>query len=238
MFSSLYHTFIYDPIYNFLVALFKILPWADAGVVIIIVTVVVRLILYPLSRKAVKTQVEMQKLGPALEEIKIKYKDKPEEQARATLLLYKERGVNPFSGVFVILIQLPIIFALYGIFKGLPVINPGVLYSFISVPENINTIFLGVLDLSSKSFILAILAAVTTFVQMWVATRMQKAPQGNSFGDNLARSMQMQMKYFFPVIVLFISYQLAGVIALYWLTTNLFTIAQELIVRRKLRVSS
>jgi YidC/Oxa1 family membrane protein insertase len=235
MFSFLYHTFIYDPIYNFLVALFKVVPAADAGIAIIVVTVVVRLILFPLSRKAVKTQVEMQRLGPALEDIKANYKDKPEEQARATLALYKERGVNPFSGIFVILLQLPIIFALYSIFRGLPAINTGALYSFISVPENVNTIFLGILDLGARSFLLAILAAVTTFIQMWIATRMQAAPKGNSFGDNLTRSMQMQMKYFFPIIVFFISYHLAGVIALYWFVSNLFTIGQELVVRRKIQ---
>jgi YidC/Oxa1 family membrane protein insertase len=232
--SFLYHTLVYNPLYNLLIGLFKVFPWADAGIIVILLTVIVRLILYPLSKKAVKTQVEMQSLGPELEAIKAKYKDN-EEQARRTLALYKERGVNPFSGILVIMIQLPIIWALYRIFlHGLPKVDTSVLYSFIHGPENINIIFLGLIDLTLKSIPLALAAALTTFIQLRIATKNQTVPKGNSFGDNLARSMQTQMKYLFPVLVFFISYNISGVIALYWLTTNLFTIAQEIIVRRKL----
>ena len=92
----LYHKFFFDPIYNLLVFLFEIFPWADAGILVILLTILVRLIMYPLSRKAVVTQAKMAEIGPELAEIKEKYKDKAEEQARRTLALYKERGVNPF----------------------------------------------------------------------------------------------------------------------------------------------
>lgn len=232
--SEIYHALFFDPLYNFLILLFKVIPWADAGVVVIIVTVVVRLILFPLSRKAVLTQVKMAEIGPELNEIKEKYKGNSEEQARKTLALYKERNVNPFSGILVIIIQLPIIFALYQIFLHLPEINPSYLYSFVPVPEIINTTFLGLLDISAKSAIIAFLAAVSTYLQFQVSMKGQKTPEGNSFGDNLTRNMQKQMKYLFPVIVFFISYQISGVIALYWLTTNLFSIAQELFVKRNI----
>ena len=107
--SFVYHIFFYDPLYKTLAFLLKILPLADIGLAVIILTITVRLILFPLSRKAVLTQMRMTELAPELEVIREKYKDKPEEQARKTLSLYQEKKVNPFSGIFVILIQIPII---------------------------------------------------------------------------------------------------------------------------------
>ena len=215
--------------------LFKVLPWADAGIIVIILTILVRSAIFPLSRKAVLTQVKMAEIGPELEAIKEKYKDKAEEQARRTLALYKEKGVNPFSGILVIIIQIPIILALYQIFLHFPEVNIELLYSFIKAPEHVNTVFLGLLDISAKSALIAFLAATTTYFQFQVSMQGQNKPKGNSFGDNLAKSMQSQMKYFFPVLVFFISYKISGVIALYWLTTNLFSIAQELFVRRNIK---
>lgn len=236
--SYLYHTFFFDPLYNALLILFKVLPWADAGIVIILLTVLVRLILFPLSRKAVVTQVKMAEIAPELEEIKERYKDKPEEQAKKTLALYKEKGVNPFSGILVIIIQIPLIIALYQIFLHFSEVRTDLLYSFVTAPGQVNTVFIGLIDLAGKSAIIALLAALSTYFQLQIASRGQAAPKGNSFGDNLTRSMQTQMKYIFPVIVFFISYRISGVIALYWLTTNLFSIAQDLYVRSSLKSKS
>jgi len=233
--SGLYHQFFFDPLYNALILLFAVLPWADIGIIVIILTVLVRLVLYPLSRKAVLTQVKMAEIAPELEDIKKKYEGKSEEQARKTLALYKEKGVNPFSGILVIIIQIPIILALYQIFVHFPTIDATLLYSFVKTPTHIDTSFLGLIDISGKSIFIAILAAISTYFQFQVSMKNQTQPKGNSFGDNLTRNMQTQMKYIFPVIVFFISYSISGVIALYWLTTNLFSIAQELFVRRNVK---
>lgn len=235
--SALYHLVFFNPLYNLLVVLFSVLPWADAGVIVVILTVLVRFIIYPLSKKAVLTQVKMGEIAPELQKIKEKYKGNQEEQARKTLALYKEKKVNPFSGILVIIIQIPIILALYQIFlhNGFPQVDSSLLYSFVNIPNNINTTFLGILDITQKSASLALLAAVTTFLQLKISMSKAIVPKGNSFGDNLTRSMQVQMKYFFPVLVFFISYSISGVIALYWLTTNLFSIGQEVIVRKHLK---
>ncbi len=233
--SSLYHTFFFDPLYNALLLLFKVMPWADAGIIIILLTFVVRLILFPLSRKAVVTQVKMAEIAPDLEAIKERHKNNSEEQARLTLALYREKGVNPFSGIFVIIIQIPLIIALYQIFLHFSEVRTDLLYSFVSVPEHINTVFLGLVDLSKKSLAIAVLAALSSFFQLKIAGKSQATPKGDSFGDNLTRNMQSQMKYLFPFLVLFIAYRISGVIALYWLTTNLFSIAQELYVRKNLK---
>jgi len=237
--SSLYHSLIYTPLYNLLVELFHIAPWADAGVIVIVLTLIVRLILFPVSKRAITTQVAMQEIQPRLKEIQEKHKGNKEVEARETLALYKEKGVNPFSSILLLFLQLPIIWALYRIFlySGIPQVNTSLLYSFVHAPAHINTVFLGLLDITHKSVILALLAALSSFFQMRIAMASQAAPQGNGFSDNLAKSMQSQMKYIFPVIVFFISYKISGVIALYWCTTNLFTIGQEIFVRRKLKAN-
>lgn len=238
--SSIYRNFIFEPLYNLLVLLFDLIPWADAGIIVILLTVIVRLVLFPLSRKAVRTQVKMQEIAPEVKEINEKFKNNPEEKARKTLDLYRKHKLNPFSSIFVILLQLPILFALYQIFlhAGFPQVDLSILYSFITAPESIETTFLGSINITEKSVILALLAAATTYLQFKVSMAKQKAPEGDSFGDNLARSMQTQMKYFFPILVFFISYSISGVIALYWLTTNLFTIGQELVIRKKSRTQA
>lgn len=233
--SYLYHTFFFDPLYNALILLFKIFPWADAGIIVILLTILVRLVLFPLSKKAVLTQVKMAEIGPQIEALKEKYKDKPEELAKLTLALYQEKGVNPFSGLVVIVIQIPLILALYQTFFHLPAVDPSFLYSFITAPAHVSTTFLGLVDIGGKSMVLALLSALSSYFQLQVSAKSQGTPKGNSFGDNLTRNMQSQMKYVFPVIVFFISYKVSGVLALYWLTTNLFSIAQELYVRKGLK---
>lgn len=234
--SALYHSLVYTPLYNLLVILFKVFPWADAGIIVILLTLIVRFILFPLSRKAIVTQVAMQEIGPKVKEIQERLKDNQEAQARETLALYKEKGVNPVSGILMLFIQLPLIWALYRIFlyAGLPSVDANLLYSFVHAPTHISTMFLGLIDITHKSALLAALAAVSSFFQLKIATSNQPKPTGSGFGDNLARSMQTQMKYIFPILVFFISYKISGVIALYWCTTNLFTIAQEIFIRRKL----
>jgi YidC/Oxa1 family membrane protein insertase len=234
--SAIYHLVFFNPLYNLLVLLFWALPVSDAGLAVITLTIIVRLIIFPLSKKAIVTQVKMAEIGPELQKIKEKYKSQ-EEQARKTLELYRDKKVNPFSGIFVILLQFPIIIALYQIFlhAGFPQIDSSILYSFVKIPEYIHTNFLGLVDLTQKSAPLAFFAALTTYIQLRISMGAQKVPQGDSFGDNLTRSMQVQMKYFFPLLVFFIAYKISGVIALYWLTTNLFSIGQEIYIRKRLK---
>lgn len=233
----MFNTFIYEPLYNALATLVHLLPWADVGLVIIIFTVLVRLILFPLAQRAVKTQIAMKEVQPQLDEIKKKYKDDKQKQTEETLALYRDKKIKPFASFFVLLIQLPIIFGLYFIFLrgGLPMIDASHLYSFIPVPHEPAMTLFGIIDISGKSIILAILVGITQFVQVKFAS--PPLPEKNSdkpsFKDDIARSMQLQMRYVMPVIVAVISYTLSSLIGLYWTTTNLFTIGQELYVRKR-----
>src|SRR3989344_7583049 len=115
--SGIFSTVFYQPLYNTLVFIIASVPGANVGVAIIILTVVVRSVLLPLSHKSVVSQAKMRSLAPHLEKLKEKHKDNKQEQARKTMELYKEHGINPFSGCLLVLIQLPIIFALYFVFN-------------------------------------------------------------------------------------------------------------------------
>ncbi len=234
--GDMFQTFFYQPLYNGLIFLMDLLPWFDAGVIVILFTIIVKIILFPLSKKASIAQIEMREIEPEMNALRKEYKDNKEELARKTMELYRTKGINPFSGIFVILIQLPIIFALYFVFlrSGLPILNVELLYSFIPRPEVIDMNFLGLIDITAKSSILALLAGVSSFIQMrFTAPPIQKKKDGPSeFKDELARNMSIQMRYVFPVMVFFISFTISGVVALYWTTSNIFTILQELLLKK------
>lgn len=232
MFSYLYNTFIFKPLYNGLIGLMAVFPWMDAGVAVIIFTIIVRLILFPLSKKAIVTQVRMKEVQPELDQIK-KSGDR-QSQALATMKLYRDKKISPFSSFFVLLIQLPIIYGLYSIFinSGLPTINQSLLY-FSHIPV-INMQFLGLMDIGMKNVFLAVCAAAAQFFQLhYSLSAMKTAPTGNPQMD-MAQNMTRSMKWIFPIIVFVISYQISAVVALYWTVSSLFTLAQELVVRRHL----
>ncbi|HEY0907740.1 MAG TPA: YidC/Oxa1 family membrane protein insertase [Candidatus Paceibacterota bacterium] len=236
----MYTTFVYNPLYNGLILLADWLPFLDAGLLIVLFTIVVKLVLFPISKKAVRTQAMMKQVEPELRSIKERFKDNKQQQAIETMKLYKEKQINPFSSIFLLLIQLPIIFALYKIFysTGFSSVNADILYSFVAVPTNISNSFLGLIDVSQKSAVLAVLAAVSQYFQIKLSVppappKVEGAKP--SFQDDLARNMQVQMKYVFPIMILFISYHAAAALAIYWTTSNLFMIGQELYIRRQMR---
>ena len=236
--SGLYHAFIYQPLYNGLVFLLDTMPFADAGIAVIIFTIIIKIVLFPLTKKSIVTQIVMKEIQPDIDHIKTKYKNDKQEQARKIMDLYKERGVNPLSGVFLILTQLPILFALFQIFNsGLPIINIHDLYSFISTPQSVSMEFLGLFDISkNNNLALAILVALSQYLQahyMSVGRDLKSVPhKEGSFQDDFARSMNMQMKYVMPLFIGFISYSFSGALAIYWITSNLFSIGQEIYMRK------
>ncbi len=237
MFSYIWNTLLYEPLINALAFLVSIVPGGDVGVAVVVLTILVKLILLPLSQKSIESQAEMNILAPELNKIKASGASK-EEQARQTFELYKKHKVNPFSGCLLVLIQIPIIFALYYVFfKGINFQND-LLYSFVHTPEQINMIFLGVLDIGKKSLVLAILAGVSQYLQahfMPKPSTSSKNANGSivSFSESFAKSMHMQMKYIFPFVVAFIAYSISGAVALYWITSNLFMVGQQIYVKKE-----
>ena len=241
--SYLFNTYLYIPLYNAFIGFIGAFPWIDAGIVVVLFTVAVKLVLFPLSQKSVRSQIEMKKIQPEIDEIKLKYKDNKQEQALKTMALYKEKGVSPFSGIFLALIQLPILIALYMVFykNSLGQVNTSLLYSFIHAPEHINTFFLGLFDITQKNIILAVVVAVGQYLQIrYTMPATPKVKSGEevkkdtSFQSELARSMSMQMKYVMPVFMFFIAKSFASVVSLYLITSSVFAIGQEVYMRKKI----
>ena len=209
----------------------------DVGFAIIILTILVKLILFPLSKKGIKSQILMKKLEPMVAKIKKDYPDK-EEQAKKTFELYKQYGTNPFSGCVAIIIQLPIIIALYYAFRQGLGFDPSLLYSFVHLPANIHTMFLGIIDVHSKSIPLALIAGVSQFIQGYLATPLQpkgiKSDAPKSFQEQMADSMALNVKYILPILITFIAWEISAAVAIYWITNNICTIIQEWYVRKTL----
>jgi len=227
----MWKTIIYNPILNILVLLLSYVTFGDLGFAIIVLTIIVKIILYPLSKKAVVSQIEMASIQEHINVIKAKKLSK-EEEAKQTFALYKEKKVNPFSGCLVMIIQLPIIFGLYYVLlRGLD-FNNEALYSFVHAPEYVNTMFLGLIDLlKTHSIPVAILTALTQLVQAHLSPtqKIQAKTSGNQtgFAADLQKSMQTQMKYVFPILIGFFAYQVQAAVGLYWIVNNIITIFQE-----------
>jgi YidC/Oxa1 family membrane protein insertase len=234
MSHGFFATIFYIPLYNALIWLITILPGHPVWIAVVLLTIIIRFVLYPLSKSSIKTQILMKQIEPEIQRIREKVKDKA-EQGRQTLELYRSKGINPFAGFFLLLIQLPIVFGLYKVFSsGLPKIDATLLYPFIHAPETIPMVFFGI-DLVSAPLriIFAILAVVTQFIQINLSLPKVQKKAGGTFQNDLAYSMNMQMRYVLPLIMFPIAY-ISAVIALYLITTNVFMTAQEIFVKRKM----
>lgn len=231
---SLFHTLLTQPLFNILVFFYNTIAFGDFGLAIIFLTILIRLFLWPLSQKAIKAQRDLQALQPKIKEIQKKYASSKEEQAKALTQLYKENKVNPFGGCLPILVQLPILIALYSVF--LNGLNPDYLsnlYDFVTNPGLIDPNFLGLINLSSKSIPLAFIAGALQFVQAKIAlpkVNLKGAPKRSD--EAIAQMVSKQTLYFLPVITIVISLTLPAGLPLYWTVTTVFTIFQQLVIMK------
>jgi YidC/Oxa1 family membrane protein insertase len=244
--QELWNNFLYEPIYNALFFIIDNITLGDVGYAIIILTILIKFILSPLAKKSIKNQVLIKKMEPEMKAIKKEYPSK-EDQARKTMELYKKYGTNPFSGCLVVILQLPIILALYYVFLRGVTVNPEILYSFISFDGVINTNFLGLIEMGGKSIALAILVGVTQFIQGHLSMPINSSKDHKnttennekpSFQEELSKSMQTNTRYVLPVFLAIVAWQISAAVALYWITSNIFTIVQEWLIRNKLKQQS
>ena len=238
MFKSLinfFYVILYQPLFNSLVILYNYFPGHDFGIAIILLTVIIRVILFPISVKAVKSQKGLQKLQPQMQEIQKKYKDDKEKQAKEILELYKKEKINPFSGLLLAFIQLPILIALYQVFwQGIKSKEVMGLYSFVINPGQINYLFLYTIDLSKPNLIFAVIAGLIQYIQ----TKMlipQNTPNASGAKKemDISQMMQKQMLYFFPIFTVIILINLPSALGLYWIASGVFSIGQQYLIFKK-----
>jgi len=233
----LFHVVFYQPIFNLLIFLYNIIPGHDLAFAIIILTIIIKLILLPLSKQSIKSQKALQELQPKIEELKKQHGSNKEEMARATMALYKENKVNPFSSCLPLLLQLPFFFAVFQVFRDFNIAGniEKNIYSFVAKPEAVNVMgFFNTMDLAKPSIPLAVLAGLAQFWQAKMMMTKQPTPPitSDSKDENITAIMNKQMLYMMPALTVFIGITMPGGLSLYWLTITLLTALQQLYVFR------
>ena len=231
----MFNTFFYNPLYNSLVVFLHATPHGDIGVSIILLTLLVKIILYPLNKRSALSQHKMKKVDKELKALKQKIKDQA-QLARETMDVYKRENIKPFSSIFALLIQIPIFFALYIIFSKGMGNHPEHLYSFLSYPAQVNTLAFGVLDVSKKYIAMGILTGFSYFVlaKVQIKTMNTAHDDKESFAYQFNDMLKKQMLYVFPLITGLTASALPSAIALYWITSNLLTIVQTKLIQKHL----
>ena len=175
---------------------------ANYGVAIILLTLVIKLILYPLTVKQVKGMKAMQELQPKMKELQEKYKGNPEKLNKEMALLYKDSGVNPLAGCLPLLVQMPILMGIFYAIRD---------YQYVHLPS-----FLWIADLSAPDnlYILPIVPAATTYIQQ------------RQTSTEMNQQAKIMMN-FMPLFIGYISITFPAGLVLYWVVSNIFQIVQQ-----------
>jgi len=229
-FSFFYTQILWRPLFNGLIGLYVGLPGHDLGIAIVVLTLIIRTILAPLLSRAAESQRAMATLQPHVKKIQEGTKNNREAQGKALMALYAEHKVNPFFTFLALAVQLPILIALFQVFRqGLHPASLVYLYSFIPSPGSLNPVSLGIINLTAGNLFLGAIAAVTQYFQTKLVT---PAPAAGSNKNDFATMLQWQTTYIFPGLILVWSYTLPAALTLYWTVMNTFGIVQELLARR------
>ena len=227
------------PLISFLVGFYDI--FRDFGLAIVFLTIAIRLALYPLFVTQIRNQRAMQELAPAMNELKAKYGNDRTRLGQEQMKLYQERGYNPAMGCLPILLQMPLLLAMYAAFTQAPGLDGeqlrGILIPFIPMPPGMGPSdhldlaahwlpwITGGLGHEDPLHILPILAGATQLIS---SVMFQPSVQPKNIDPQ--QKMMQSMQYYFPLLTVFIAWQLPAGLALYWVTTTVFGIVQQYFV--------
>lgn len=231
----MFTTFLVQPIYNLFVFLIGHMPQGDAVLAIIVLTLVMRAVLYPIFTSSIRTQMGMQAMQPDLDAAEAKYKNDKEALTRERMALLKKHKVNPFAGFGALIIQLVVLIALYfALFReGFPVIDQTLLYGFVGMPAQVSTVFFGLFDiLTPHNIVLALLVGLTQYLAIRLTLR--RTPSPTNPEKEAAHKMQSAMMlYFMPALMAVVSYTFPAAVGVYFVTGNLVSLFQEWILMRQ-----
>lgn len=219
----MFNTIIYQPILQTLIFIYQKIAFNDLGLAIIILTLLLRLILFPIFHKGAKNQAQMASIQPEIKKIQQELKNNKEEQAKALMAIYKKHNFNPFSGILMLLVQLPIFFALFKIFS-----------KEISQSVFNNTFFLGLVDLHKNNLTIALLASI---LQYWQGKLSIPTVQVTNDKANTSGSMAdfgKMMIYIGPAMTLVVLIKLPSALGLYWVVSTIFSVGQQIYINKKL----
>jgi YidC/Oxa1 family membrane protein insertase len=240
----MFGTYLIDPLYNAFIFLIGVMPGGDVGLAIIVMTLIVRAVFYPAFTASIRTQMGMQAVQGEIDEINEKFKDNPDEKAKRTMQLFKDKKIRPFAGFVAILVQIPIFIALYYAFfrEGLPHIDTALLYPFVVAPQAVNLQFLGFLNLlTPHNIILAVIVGGLQYLVVYVSLLRTKSGAKTPLDSKKAQTQAMQQKmmlYFMPALYVVITYSLPAAAGLYFGVGNLISLGQEFLIRHQLQKES
>lgn len=235
----MFTTYFIQPIYNVFVFLIGIVPHGDVGIAIILLTVAMRIVLYPIFSASIRTQMGMQAMQADLDVATAKFKDKPNELAQARLELLKKHKVNPLAGIGTLVVQVVVLIALYyAMFReGFPKIAQNLLYPFVHAPAAVNTQFLGFIDLlTPHHIVLALLVGATQYLTIRLTLARTNANQANLSAEKAAaaRMQSAMMLYLMPLLLTAFGYFFPAAVGLYFVTSNVLSLGQEWLIRREI----
>ncbi len=235
MFSLIYQIF-YQPLFNvFFVLFFFIydnLAFNDFGLAIIVLTLTIRILLYPIFHKGMYHQTAIQRLQPKIKDIQDRHKGDMQKQSEALWELYREHKVNPFSGFLFILIQLPVFIAMYGLIRGIATNAILPLYSSIGQRQEVSAMFLGLINMHNRDILLIAVAAILQFIQGYYSLTQSSQSASKDKEPSMQEQVGRNMVYIMPAMTVLILWNLSSAFALYWAATAAFSIVQQILINR------
>lgn len=227
-----------QPIYNIFVLILGIVPNGDVGIAIILLTLIVRALFYPVFASSIRTQMALQAIQPELDELKEKYKGNNQEMVTRQAELFRKHRINLPSMFASLILQIVIFLSLSYVFfrLGLPHIRTDLLYPFVHAPQMVRENFIGLLNLTAThNAAIAILVAFTQYIVMRLSLQRASANVAKMNESQLAahKVQQRMMQYMFPLAMAAAAYFPAAAVGLYLLVSNLISLGQEWLIRRK-----
>lgn len=238
VFTQLFRTFITKPLLNGLVFIASHTPGYNLGVAILILTIIVKLILFVPTQHAMEGQKKMQAVQPKMDALREKYKNDPQKLQAETMRIWKENGVNPMQSCLPMLIQFPVLIGLFFTIRDGSVLtlSKHLLYApYENLSWSFGTHFLG-MDLTQPNIlVMPALLVVMQFVQMKLSFAIQKKKSGSKSAAAMSQQEMQQkvMTYGLPLMIGFFAIKFPAAVALYWATSTAFAIGQQLYVNRK-----
>lgn len=241
----MFNNFFLEPVYNIVVFFTKLSPGYDIGIAIILTTILIKLILLKPNLNSQRSSYLMREAQIEIEKIKEKNKNDKAKIAEETMKFYKEKKIKPFSSILILIIQIPIFFALYYVFRDGVTLRPELLYSFNTFPENVKHLAFGFLDLAQKNIWIGVITGLSMFIlskrqastfKKMTDSSKKSETKGESFQAAFAKTVQMQMTYFLPILLGASAAFLPAALGVYWTTNNILSIFQDVYIKRKLKI--
>lgn len=197
--------FISVPLQHLLTLCYELtekMGYANYGLAIILITLMIKLVLYPLTVKQVKSMKAMSELQPKMKAIQDKFKDSPENMNKEMAKLYKESGVNPLSGCLPMLVQMPILMGIFFAIRD---------FTYVQTPS---FIWLADLSAADPTYVLPVVSALTTYISQKQVT-------------DTSNQQSKMMLMFMPLFIGYISITFPAGLVLYWVVSNIFQIIQQ-----------